>query len=90
MLVNNFLELVNNVRPARLGSCSNQRDRAIHRKLPAPGVDALYDPTEVINLLRSPYVRKPLSQLHPDEHDNIVPFEKATSLKASLVTWLQD
>ena len=60
----------------------------------APGVDALYDlrydPMENINLLRSPFVKKPLSALHQSEKDNIVPFERATSLKATLVSWLKE
>merc|ERR1712232_474384 len=58
-----------------------------------PGVDALYDlrydPHETINLLRSPYVQKSLSQLHPDEKDDIVPYEKARGLQMSLVDWLK-
>ena len=45
---------------------------------------------ENINLLRSPFVKKPLSALHQSEKDNIVPFERATSLKATLVSWLKE
>lgn len=60
----------------------------------APGVDALYDlrydPREVINLLRSPFVQRPLSHLHPEEKDHIVPLEKARSLKEALVAWLNE
>jgi len=60
----------------------------------APGVDALYDlrydPREVINLLRSPYVQKPLSALHPGENDTIVPFERARRLQKALVAWLNE
>lgn len=48
---------------------------------------------EVINLLRSPYVHKPLSQLHADaagtEDGKIVPYDKARSLQTTLVGWLQ-
>jgi hypothetical protein len=51
---------------------------------------------EVINLLRSPYAHKPLSQLHPHpaagqpSHDDnsIVPYEKACELRTALVGWL--
>ena len=59
----------------------------------APGMDALYDlrydPREVINLLRSPYVQKPLSTLHPGDAPT-VPFERAHSLRAALVGWLNE
>jgi len=59
-----------------------------------PDVDALYDllydPHEVINLLRSPFVDKPLSQLHPSEKNPIVPHDKARSLQAALVSWLKE
>ena len=49
-----------------------------------------YDPREVINLLRSPFVDRPLSQLHSGEKDGIVPSSKARSLQAALVGWLKD
>ena len=49
-----------------------------------------YDPREVINLLRSPFVDRPLSQLHSGEKDGIVPGNKARSLQAALVGWLKD
>ncbi|EOD33207.1 hypothetical protein EMIHUDRAFT_202442 [Emiliania huxleyi CCMP1516] len=66
----------------------------IGRKETGGGVDALYDlqndPTEVINLLRSPYVSRPLSQLHPHEKDDIVPLDKARRLQTALVDWLED
>ena len=52
--------------------------------------DLRYDPREVINLLRSPYVQKPLSALHPDEKDDIVPLDKAHSLQTALVGWLDE
>ena len=48
-----------------------------------------YDPREVINLLRSPFVDRPLSQLHSGEKDGIVPSSKARSLQAALVGWLK-
>ena len=60
------------------------------------GVDALYDlrydAREVTNLLRSPYVHKPLSELHPgeDKKDATVPFDKARGLQAALASWLKD
>ena len=56
----------------------------------APGMDALYDlkydPREVTNLLRSPFVRRPLSDLHPagGAADDVVPFDKARDLQAAL------
>jgi arylsulfatase A-like enzyme len=64
----------------------------------APGVDALYDlaydPGEQINLLRSPFVKKHLSELHPDiapgSKEDLVPFEQVTRLQAALTTWLRD
>merc|ERR1711865_235779 len=60
----------------------------------ASGVDALYDlrydPEEVINLLRSPYVKRPLSDLHADEKDDVVPHDKARSLQTALVDWLKE
>jgi hypothetical protein len=64
----------------------------------APGVDALYDlqydPQEDVNLLRSSYVKKPLSALHPDitpgSKEDIVPLDQANRLQASLVQWLRD
>lgn len=50
-------------------------------------------PQEVINLLRSPYVHKPLTQLHADaagtSHGKIVPFDRAQSLQGTLVGWLE-
>ena len=49
-----------------------------------------YDPREVINLLRSPFVDRPLSQLHSGEKDGIVPSSKARSLQAALIGWLKD
>lgn len=56
--------------------------------------DALYDlkhdPHEVINLLRTPYVQQPLSQLHPSETDHHVPYDQAQKLQTALVSWLQD
>ena len=48
---------------------------------------------EVINLLRSPYAHKPLSQLHADAArtavGKIVPYNKARSLQTTLVGWLE-
>ena len=64
----------------------------------APGVDALYDlkydPREVTNLLRSPFVRRPLSDLHPGggggAADDVVPLDKARGLQSALVEWLAE
>mgnify|MGYP002261630636 CR=1 FL=1 len=45
------------------------------------------DPNEVINLLRSPFVNKSLSQLHPGEKAGVVPLDKARGLQTALVGW---
>jgi hypothetical protein len=64
----------------------------------APGVDALYDlqydPKEETNLLRTSYVKKPLSALHPDitpgSKGDLVPLDQATRLQTALVQWLHN